>query len=76
MRLLGNSYAEGGLSLQIMLLSMVPVAATYGINSLVYSYGEYRKVLAIGFATSIPRTVLYLSWFPPLELPELLQDIL
>lgn len=64
MRLLGNSYAEGSLSLQIMLISMLPVAATYGINSLVYSYGEYRKVLAIGFATSIPRTILYFIMVP------------
>jgi peptidoglycan biosynthesis protein MviN/MurJ (putative lipid II flippase) len=31
---------------------------------LVYSYGNYKQVLAIGLATSIPRTTLYFALVP------------
>jgi O-antigen/teichoic acid export membrane protein len=35
-----------------------------GVTALVYSYGNYKQVLAIGLATSIPRTTLYFVLVP------------
>lgn len=64
MQLLGSSYAEGALSLEILLLSIFPTIIFSGVNDLVHAYGKYRQVLAIGLATSIPRTVLYFIFIP------------
>jgi O-antigen/teichoic acid export membrane protein len=64
LQLLGRNYAEGSLSLEILLLSMLPTTVLSGINALVYSYGNYRQVLAIGLAMSIPRTLLYFTLVP------------
>jgi len=62
--LLGHGYVEGSLSLQIMLLSILPTAVGYGITSLIYSYGNYRQVLAIGLSISIPRSLFYFMLVP------------
>ncbi len=51
-------------SLEILLLSMLPLAVLSGINALVYSYGNYRHVLIIGLAVSIPRAILYFLLVP------------
>jgi len=64
MQLLGSSYAEGALSLEILLFSIFPTIIFSGVNDLVHAYGKYRQVLAIGLATSIPRTVLYFILIP------------
>lgn len=64
MQLFGRSYASGAPALEILLLSTVPTALMSGISILVYSYGNYRQVLAIGLATSIPRTILYFLLVP------------
>jgi O-antigen/teichoic acid export membrane protein len=64
MQLFGQGYSEGSSSLEILLLSMLPTAIMTGTNILVYSYGNYRQVLAIGLATSIPRTLLYFILVP------------
>jgi len=56
--LFGKDYIDGDLTLKILLLSIFPNTVTLGINSLVYSYGKYRYLLAIGLATTIPRTAL------------------
>lgn len=64
LQLLGQDYTEGALSLEILLLSMLPTTVIYGVHSLAYAYGNYRQVLAIGMATSIPRTVLYFALVP------------
>lgn len=64
MELIGHDYVEGSLSLQILLLSMLPTAVQAGIGSLVYSYGHYRSFLIIGLASSIPRTILYFILIP------------
>ena len=64
MQLIGRDYSEGSLSLQILLLSMLPIAVQAGIGSLVYSYGYYRYFLMIGLASSIPRTILYFTLIP------------
>jgi O-antigen/teichoic acid export membrane protein len=63
-QLFGQGYSEGSSALEIMLLSMLPTAIMTGISILVYSYGNYRQVLAIGLATSIPRTLLYFILVP------------
>ena len=64
MELLGKEYLQAAEALQILLLSMLPVAVFTGVNSLVYAYGNYRQVLLIGLASSIPRTVLYFVLVP------------
>jgi O-antigen/teichoic acid export membrane protein len=43
---------------------MLPMAILGGVNALVYSYGNYRQVLLIGLAMSIPRTILYFILVP------------
>jgi O-antigen/teichoic acid export membrane protein len=64
MELFGQNYISGSSSLEILLLSMLPMTVLTGINTLVYSYGNYRDVLFIGLAVSIPRTLLYFVLVP------------
>lgn len=64
MQLFGKNYIEGSSNLEILLLSMLPTAVMSGISMLVYSYGNYRQVLAIGLVVSIPRTILYFILVP------------
>jgi len=64
MQLFGHTYVDGTLSLQILLLSSLPAIIASGVNALVYSNGNYRQVLVIGFASSIPRTALYFLLVP------------
>jgi O-antigen/teichoic acid export membrane protein len=64
MQIFGYSYAEGSLPLQLLLLSILPTAISAGIGILMYSYGNYRDVLIIGLATSIPRILLYFIFIP------------
>jgi O-antigen/teichoic acid export membrane protein len=64
MQLFGASYARGELSLQILLLSVLPTIVANGVANLVYSYGNYKQSLAIDFAMNIPRTVLYFALIP------------
>lgn len=64
LRLLGQDYVKGSLALEILLLSSLPTVVMYGVHTLVYSYGNYKQVLAIGLATSLPRTALYFLLVP------------
>jgi O-antigen/teichoic acid export membrane protein len=64
MQLFGQNYTNGSSSLEILLLSMLPMTVLTGINTLIYSYGNYRDVLMIGLAVSIPRTLLYFVLVP------------
>jgi O-antigen/teichoic acid export membrane protein len=64
MELFGQNYTNGSSSLELLLLSMLPMIVLSGINTLVYSYGNYRDVLMIGLAVSIPRTLLYFVLVP------------
>ena len=64
MELFGQNYTKGSSSLEILLLSMLPMVVLTGINTLVYSYGNYRDVLFIGLGVSIPRTLLYFVLVP------------
>ncbi len=62
--LLGREYVSASNTLTILLLGSVPLAVTSCINSLVYAYGYYRKVLGIGLSQNIPRIMLYLLLVP------------
>lgn len=64
MQLFGQSYVEGSSTLGLLLSSILPIAVLTGISTLVYSYGNYRQVLAIGLASSIPRTIFYFIFVP------------
>jgi O-antigen/teichoic acid export membrane protein len=64
MGLFGNSYVQGFYALQILLLSVLPTTLMAGLGILLYSYGNYKGVLAIGLATSIPRVLLYFIFVP------------
>ncbi|TVP41710.1 oligosaccharide flippase family protein [Candidatus Nitrosocosmicus arcticus] len=65
--LFGPAYDTGSLTLEILLLSTLPMAITTGINNLAYSYGNYKQVLTIGLSSNIPRTILYFALVPALE---------
>ena len=62
--LLGREYVSASTILTILLLSSVPLTITASINSLVYAYGYYRMVLAIGLSQNIPRIILYFFLVP------------
>jgi len=64
LNLLGQNYAEGETSLQILLLSLPPTIILSGISNLVYSYGNYKQSLAIDFFMGLPRTLLYFVLVP------------
>ena len=50
--------------MQLLLVSILPIAVSAGISTLMYSYGSYRDVLIIGLATSVPRIILYFIFIP------------
>jgi O-antigen/teichoic acid export membrane protein len=64
MQLFGDGYSEGSLSLQILTISIVPVTLMAGITTLLYLRENYRTILVIELATSIPRTLLYFVLVP------------
>lgn len=64
MHIFGYEYGEASDSLEILLLSILPVAVTAGLTILEYSYGNYKYVLFIGLSTSIPRLVFYFILIP------------
>ncbi|CAN5633849.1 hypothetical protein BH18THE1_BH18THE1_19780 [soil metagenome] len=64
MHLIGPNYKSGALSLQILLSSTFPLIVLSGVETLVYSYGQYRHTLTINLTSSIPRTILYFALVP------------
>ena len=64
MHLIGSNYGKGSSSLQILLLSSFPIIVLSGVETLVFSFGQYRYTLTISLATSIPRTILYIVLVP------------
>jgi O-antigen/teichoic acid export membrane protein len=64
MHLIGSNYEKGSSSLQILLLSSFPIIVFSGVETLVFSYGQYRYTLIINLAASIPRTILYIALVP------------
>jgi stage V sporulation protein B len=63
-RLLGHDYTDASVPLKIFMLSILPNALYTVTTELVYAYGNYRQVLTLGLASSIPRTVLYFLLVP------------
>jgi len=59
MELIGQNYVAASFPMQILLSSLLPTAVATGTVTLVYAYGHYRQVLAIGLATNVSRTILY-----------------
>ncbi len=60
----GKEYAEASFALEILLVSVLPIIVGRGVITLVYSYGNYRQVLALGLARDIPRISLYFILVP------------
>lgn len=65
--LFGQAYDAGSITLEILLLSTLPMTLITGINNLAYSYGNYKQVLTLGLSSNIPRTILYFTLVPALE---------
>lgn len=61
MRLFGTAYTNASLSLEILLLSLLPNCILIGVTTLAYSYGNFRQVLSLGLASALPRTLLYFT---------------
>lgn len=57
--LLGEEYIVASPSLTILMLSSVPLAVYFTVNSLVYSYRRYADVMYLGLSQNVPRLVLY-----------------
>jgi len=64
MKIFGENYIQGELSLQILLLSVLPIIVAGGIGNLVFSYGNYKQSFIIDLSMSVPRTVLYFTLIP------------
>ena len=64
MMLFGTHYVDASMTLKILLLSVLPFTLNVGIGTLVYSYGNYRQVLALGLASSVPRIIFYFVFVP------------
>lgn len=62
--LLGKHYDDSSILLKIFMLSILPNSIYSVVTQLVYAYGNYRQVLILGLATSIPRVVLYFILVP------------
>ncbi|HZD81707.1 MAG TPA: hypothetical protein VE076_02415 [Nitrososphaeraceae archaeon] len=64
LQLIGHDYVQGSLSLQVLLSSILPLSVMTGIDTLVYSFGNYKQSLTIGLAMNVPRTILYFILVP------------
>jgi len=61
----GKAYSDdGSFALEILMFSMLPIVLSLGVRTLVYAYGNYRQVLAIGLGLNLPRIVLYFTLIP------------
>ena len=64
MQIFGQHYVEGYSSLEILVISVLPTSVAGFITVLVYSYGNYKQVMAIGLALTIPRVASYFILVP------------
>jgi len=62
--IIGPNYVQASIPLKIILLSIFPLTLILGISTLVYSYGNYWQVLAIGLGLNVPRVLLYFILVP------------
>jgi len=61
----GKAYSDdGSFTLVILSFSILPIIVSLGVRNLVYAYGNYRQVLAIGLGVNLPRIVLYFTLIP------------
>jgi O-antigen/teichoic acid export membrane protein len=64
MAIFGPEYIQASLPLKIILLSTFASTFNVGITILIYSYGNYNQVLAIGIGSSSSRILLYFILVP------------
>lgn len=64
MGIFGSEYVQGSMSLKILSLSILPFTFNIAIGILVYSYSNYRQVLAVGLSSSLSRIVCYFVFVP------------
>jgi O-antigen/teichoic acid export membrane protein len=62
--MLGPEYLVADLILIVLLMNIIPDTIAFGVSNLAYAYGNYRQVLSIGLARSLPRMILYLFLTP------------
>jgi O-antigen/teichoic acid export membrane protein len=62
--LIGPNYVQASIPLKIILLSILPITFLMGISTLVYSYGNYWQVFAMGLGLNVPRVLLYFTLVP------------
>jgi O-antigen/teichoic acid export membrane protein len=62
--ILGQNYADASLFLRILVITVIPSSVIFMVIQLSYAYGNYRQVLYLGLASSIPRTLLYFILVP------------
>jgi len=62
--IIGPSYIEGSVPLKILLLSMITSTYNMGMGTLVYSYGQYRKLIGMGLSSDASRIMLYFILVP------------
>ena len=62
--LIGPNYVQASMPLKIILLSALPLTLLTGISTLVYSYGNYWQVFAMGIGLNVPRVLLYFAVVP------------
>lgn len=60
----GSDYVAAETIVVVLLLSSIPLIISTGVYTLVYAYGNYRQVLAIGLAGSTPSVILYFILTP------------
>ena len=63
-QIFGEQYLQSSSMLEILMLSVLPTSVAGFISILVYSYGNYKQVLAIGLSINIPRVALYFMLVP------------
>jgi len=64
LQVFGKVYSEGSFALEILFFSTLPLIIGMGVRTLVYAYGNYRQVLAIGLGQNLPRIILYFILIP------------
>lgn len=62
--LIGPHYVQASIPLKIILLSILPLTLLMGISTLVYAYGNYWQVFAMGLGLNVPRVLLYFALVP------------
>ena len=62
--IIGVSYLDGSVPLKILLLSIFTGTFNLGMGTLLYSYGHYRKVVAVGLGSDVSRILFYFVLVP------------